>query len=291
MFWGILGPVLVTDDAGTEIPIAAGRQRVLLAALLARANQTVSVDSLVEALWDGQAPPSAVRTLRVYVVRLRHTLGPQMGARIVTRLPGYLAQAGEDELDLLRFERLCRDSWSAASDRAWPRAADLLAQALDLWRGEPLADVASEVLRARVLPRLEQVHLQAVEGLVDAEMRAGRHEHVVPELRELTARYPLREHLHAQLMQALAGSGRRAEALEVYQNARRVLVDELGIEPGRELREVQKRVLSRSGPPAAGPVQPKCSRSAMPGAQTDPGRRRGNRSGTGNQFRAARRVP
>lgn len=253
MRWGILGPLVVADDAGTEIRVPAGRLRVLLVALLTRANHVVPVDELVEFVWDGAPPASAVRTMRVHVVRLRHALGPLAATRILTQPPGYLCRVGEDELDVLRFEKLCGQARSAARERDWPIAAGLLEEALGLWRGTPLADAPSELLRQREVPGLDQLHVQAIEDHIDAGMHLGRHEQLIPGLRELTARYPLRERSYSQLIRALARTGRRAEALEVYQDARHVLADELGIEPGPELRELQERILAGDGESASAP--------------------------------------
>jgi DNA-binding SARP family transcriptional activator/tetratricopeptide (TPR) repeat protein len=242
--WCILGPLRVADNAGREIPIPAGRVRVVLTALLTRSNQVVSVDELGEVLWDGTPQPGAARTVRVYVVRLRHALGPVAAARIITQAPGYLCEAEADEVDVLRFEELCRRGRVAAREQAWVQATELLSAALGLWRGQPLADVPSDLLRSRELPRFEQLHLQAIEDHLDAEMHMGRHEHLIPRLSELTVSFPLREHLHAQLMRALARAGRRAEALSAYQHVRLLLNDELGVEPGPELRDLHQRILA-----------------------------------------------
>lgn len=253
MRWEYLGPLRVTDDAGGIVRIPAGRVSVLLATLLVRPNQAVSIDELSEYLWDGAPPPGSARTVRVYAVRLRRALGPTAAERIVTQAPGYLCRVGRDELDLLRFEGLCDQAGNAARARDWVRAGGLLAEALALWRGTPLADVPSELLRSREVARLEQLRIQAVEDHVYAELHLNRHEHLIPRLRELTYDYPLREHLHAQLIRALSRTGRRAEALEVYRHIRRVLVEQLGIEPGSELRDLHQRILAGKDEPAAGP--------------------------------------
>jgi DNA-binding SARP family transcriptional activator/tetratricopeptide (TPR) repeat protein len=265
MRWGILGPLQVADDAGTEIRLPAGRLRVLLAGLLTQANHAVPVDELVELVWDGAPPVRAARTVRVHVVRLRRALGPSAAARIVTQPPGYLCRAEEDELDVLRFEKLCRQARSAAREPAWPRAAALLTEALGLWRGAPLADVPSDLLRQRELPRLDRLRVQAIDDHVDAEMHLDRHEQLVPQLHDLIARYPLRERPPAQLMRVLARAGRRAEALEVYQDARRVLASELGIEPGPELRGLHERILAGDAEPAPpADAVPACTAVATP---------------------------
>lgn len=161
-------------------------------------------------------PTRAAKTIRVHVVRLRRALGPSAAARIATQPSGYLCRADEEELDVLRFEKLCRQARSAARERAWPGAAALLTEALALWRGAPLADVPSDLLCQRELPRLDRLRVQATEDHVDAEMHLDRYEQLVPQLYDLIARYPLRERPHAQLMRVLARAGRRAEALEVY---------------------------------------------------------------------------
>ena len=264
MYWGILGPLQVRDDTGTEIALPTGRVRVLLAALLIKANHAVSVDELGELLWDGEPPSGAARTVQVYVVRLRRALGPSAGTRIVTRTPGYLYQdpAGEDEFDLLRFESRCRAGSAAVRAEEWTQAADLLAEALRLWRGTPLADVPSESLRAQFVPGVEQLRLQALEDHIEADLHLGRTEQVVPQLRDLASAHPLRERFHAQLMTALAVGGRRAEALAAYQRARQVLVDELGIEPGPELRTLHERILAGESDPI--PAQDAAPREPTP---------------------------
>lgn len=143
---GILGPLLVVDDAGHEIRVAAARQRALLAALLVRANQTMSVDELAKVVWNGAPPVGAARTVRSYVMRLRQVVGPVVAARLVTRNPGYLCQVGQDELDALRFEALCQDTDAALRAGRWAAASDAAASALALWRGTPLLDVSSQLL-------------------------------------------------------------------------------------------------------------------------------------------------
>jgi DNA-binding SARP family transcriptional activator len=252
--FGVLGPVLVADEAGAEVPVVGGRLRVLLAALVVRANQVVPVDELAEIIWDGAPSAEGARTVRRYVVRLRRALGPVLAARIVTRAPGYACQAGADEVDLLLFEMLCRQGGEAVRAMAWPRAAELLGEALALWRGAPLADAGSRVLMDAHVPRLQQLRLQALEWRIEADLHLGRHDQVVPELAALASEHPLREHIHSQLMLALYRSGRRGEALAAYQDARRVLVTELGVEPAAALRVVHQQILAAD--PALAPPQP-----------------------------------
>ncbi len=247
MWFGVLGPV-VARNGNAVIGVPGGRQRVLLAALLMRAGQVLPTDALAEAVWDGSPPPEAVTTLRSHVSRLRRALGPVAGSRVLTRYPGYLIEASEQEVDLLRFDSLTRDGGAEARAGHWGRTWELLAEGLGLWRGEPLADVPSEVLRRDQLPRLERLRLQALEWRADAGLHLGRHEELVGELQSLAAAEPLQERFHAQLMLALMRCGRQAEALDAYQSAREILAGQLGAEPGTGLRELHQRILT--GDPA-----------------------------------------
>jgi DNA-binding SARP family transcriptional activator len=243
MQFAILGPLLV-HDGETAVDVPQGRQRALLAALLVHAGTPVPADALAEVIWDGSPPPGAEVTLRSHVLRLRRALGSRAGIRIVTRPPGYLLQTGEDEVDVLRFRRLCREGGAALREGAWPRADGLLGEALGLWRGTPLADIASESLRRDAVPGLETLRLQAEEWRTDAALRLGRHDELIPGLQALAAMHPLRERFHGQLMLALARSGRNAEALAAYRRARTALVEALGVEPGPDLQELHQRILS-----------------------------------------------
>jgi DNA-binding SARP family transcriptional activator/Flp pilus assembly protein TadD len=242
MRFGILGPLLVCD-ADVVVAVPAARQRVLLAALLVNAGQAVPVDALADVVWDGSPPAGAAATLRTHVMRLRRVLGPGPGSRLLTRYPGYLVQVGEEEVDFMRFTCLCREGGAAVRAGAWAQASGTLEEALGLWRGTPLADIPSQTLQQREVPRLEQLRLQALEWLIDARLHLGRHGELVHELQSLTAEHPLRERFHAQFMLALYRCGRQAEALQAYQAAREVLVAELGADPGEELREVHQAVL------------------------------------------------
>jgi len=256
MWFGVLGPLLVRDG-DLVIGVPAARQRVLLAALLVNAGTVVSTDALADLMWDGKPPGGAVTTLRSHVLRLRRVLGPEAGARVATRSPGYVIEVGEEEVDLLRFTCLCRQGGTCVRSADWARASQTLGDALALWRGDPLADVASELLRRDEVPRLEELRLQAVEWRLEARLQQGRHAESLPELHSLTTRHPLREPFHRQLMLALVRCGRQAEALEAYQRARGVLREELGIEPGAELRELHQRVLIADpalAVPAAAPL-------------------------------------
>jgi DNA-binding SARP family transcriptional activator/tetratricopeptide (TPR) repeat protein len=244
----LLGTLTVADDAGEPVTVPGARQRALLASLLLSANVPVSAAALAETIWDGSPPPGSATTLRSHIRRLRQALGPQAAARLRARDPGHVILVREEELDVLRFEAACRDASTARRAARWPQASAASAQALELWRGTPLLDVDSQVLRDRFVPRLEQMRVQATEDRAEAELRLGRHDRLIPELRDLAAEHPLREKFHAQLIEALARAGRQAEALQAYQRARRVLVDELGIEPGPHLQRLHQQVLQ--GDPA-----------------------------------------
>jgi DNA-binding SARP family transcriptional activator/tetratricopeptide (TPR) repeat protein len=246
---------LCVRDGGAEVTVTAARHRVLLAALVIRAGHVLSMDELAEAVWDGEPSPGARVTLRSYVKRLRQVLGPVLGQRIVARGPGYLITAGDAEVDLKRFEGLCRAGCRACDAGAWQEASDLLTRALGLWRGAPLADIGSQVLQRVEVPRLEQLRLQAAERQIEAGLHLGHHGQLVPGLQALVAEHPLRERFHAQLMLALHRCGRRAEALAVYRQARGILVGELGVEPGPELRQLHQFILTGDPELNAPPVQ------------------------------------
>ena len=243
MRFGVLGPLLVRDGDG-DIAVPAARQRVLLAALVVRAGRVVPADELSELVWDGVPPAGSAVTLRSYITRLRQALGPRAGRRVVTRNPGYLLDAAGEEVDLLQFTRLCQDGSAAVRSGSWARASSVLSEALGLWRGAALVDIPSRALRQAELPYLEELRLQALEWRIDAGLHLGRHAELVPELQSHIAGHPLRERFHAQLMLALYRCGRQADALAGYRHARQMLVDELGAEPGAELRSVHERILA-----------------------------------------------
>ncbi|MGH2994786.1 MAG: AfsR/SARP family transcriptional regulator [Gaiellaceae bacterium] len=244
MEFGILGPLEVRDG-GRVLPVHGTKQRALLAVLLLHANEVVSSDRLIDSLWSDQAPATAANTLQVHVSRLRRLLEPSGSSReiLLTRPPGYVLRVAPGELDLHRFESMveaARQSLSAGEPAA---ASASLREGLALWRGSPLSDFASERFAQAPIERLEELRLTAHEERVEADLGLGRHRELVGELRALTAEHPLRERLCGQLMLALYRCGRQAEALEVFQEARRTLVGELGIEPGHELQRLEKAIL------------------------------------------------
>jgi DNA-binding SARP family transcriptional activator len=264
----LLGPLLVRRGDAV-VPVPAAKHRVLLAALLLHAGRPVGIDELTEILW-GPAPPVTARvSLQNYVMRLRRILAGDGPPRIVTQPGGYLINVGPGELDITRFEAALALGRTAARARAWEDAAAVLADGLALWRGEPLAAVPSDLLLAREVPRLAELRLQALEARIDAELHLGRPAEVIVELRGLVAAEPLRERLHALLMTALVRDGQQAGALAAYQAARRVLVDELGAEPGPELQRLQQQVLA--GPPPGHPPRRPPGPGRPPGVSRPPG--------------------
>jgi DNA-binding SARP family transcriptional activator len=243
----LLGPVEARRD-GSVLVVPAGKQRVVLAVLLLNVGRAVPAAELTETLWGPRPPRTARVTLQNYVRRLRQALGDADRDRILTRPGGYLIRVEPGELDLDRFETLLAAARAAARAAAWDTAARNAAAALALWRGAPLADVESDALAAHEIPRLAELRLQALETRINADIRRHRCDEVIADLTTLTRRHPLRERLHALLILALVQDGRQAEALAAYQHARQVLIEELGAEPGPELRDLHMRILT--GEPA-----------------------------------------
>jgi DNA-binding SARP family transcriptional activator len=243
MEFGLLGSLVIRCE-GEPVKVPRGKQRTLLAALLLAASRVVPVDDLAGLLW-GQEPTASARvTLQNYVKRLRQALGEGGRDRVRTHPGGYSISVGDGELDVSRFWELADSARAAARNGSWDEAERQAGAALSLWRGEPLADVESEVLGTREVPRLAELRLQALEARLDAQLHLGWHAKAVPALQRLVREHPLREHPHAMLMLALYRCERQAEALAAYQAARRVLVRELGVEPGAELRGLHQRILA-----------------------------------------------
>ena len=238
----VLGPLRVQGEDGEERTVGGARQQVLLAALLVRAGQVVSTDILAEYLWDGDPPGGARAALQSYVMRLRRQLGPA-GQSLKTRPSGYLMDVAE-ELDLHRFGRLEREGRQAAANGAWQRATSAFAEALAQWRGEPLADVPSDVLRQEECDRLTEARLVVTELWAEAAQQAGQARDVVPELSRLCSAHPYREGMHGLLMTALYRSGRRVDALSTFAAIRNRLVEDIGVEPGPQLAGLHASILA-----------------------------------------------
>ncbi len=243
MRFGILGPLEVADEGGRKLELGGRRQRAVLAILLLHPNEVVSSDRLVEDLWSGGAPASAVSSLQAHVSRLRRALGAER--RIVTVGGGYLVRVAPGELDRDRFEQLVEEGGAAVLAEGWELASAKLRDALGLWRGAPLSEFQYESFAQAEIARLEEVRLGAVEQRVEAELALGREGVVIGELEGLVREHPYRERLWGQLMLALYRTGRQAEALAAYGKARSVLVEELGIEPSSELRGLHEAVLGQ----------------------------------------------
>jgi DNA-binding SARP family transcriptional activator/tetratricopeptide (TPR) repeat protein len=243
MRFGILGPVLV-EQAGTRIAIPSAQLRTLLAALLVEANDTVAAADLERALWGDRAPASARASLHNQVMRLRRQLGPEIGARIRTVAPGYLIEVRDGELDEQVFLDRCAQGRQALQAGDWADAAEQLAAALALWRGEPATDLPDCPAATARIHQLAEIRLSALEGHVDAELHRGRHQEAIAEIRPLISEHPLVEAFHGQLMLALYRSARQAEALDTFQRLRGTLVDELGAEPSPPLQELHRRILN-----------------------------------------------
>ena len=244
MEFRILGPIEVVED-GERLPLGGAKQRALLALLVLNADRVVASDRLIDALWGESAPDGATHTLQVYVSQLRKALRmPASTASdgvLVTEGRGYVLHTRE--VDLYRFEETVESGRRALADGSPEEAATMLRQALDLWRGPTLADLAFEHFAQPEIARIEERRLLATEDRIDADLALGRHAELVGELRGLTSEHPLRERLWGQLILALYRSGRQAEALAAYHEARRMLSDDLGIDPSPDLRRLEGAVL------------------------------------------------
>ena len=237
MEFRILGPLEVVDEEERPLALKGSRVRALLVVLLTSANQVVSAGRLIDELWGAQPPRDAANALQYHVSQLRKALAP--GNLIETREPGYLIRLTPGQLDLLRFEQLVADAQSTSPQET----ARLLREALALWRGPALADLVQESFAQPEIRRLEELRLVALERRIDADLALGRRTELVAELETLTRQHLYRETLRAQLMLALYGSGRQAEALAVYRETRQLLVDELGIEPGPAIQQLEQAIL------------------------------------------------
>jgi DNA-binding SARP family transcriptional activator/tetratricopeptide (TPR) repeat protein len=255
MDFRLLGPLKVWDR-GRGVELRRPKQRALLAILLLRAREAMSSDALIDALWGDSPPRTARAALQNYVAQLRRALGPGV---VTSRSGGYLLDVAPEQIDLGRFEWLVGESREAEGEE---RVAKLR-EALALWQGPPLADLAFEPFAAHEISRLEELRTSALEDLIDAELALGAGAELLDRLEALIASHPFRERLRGQQMLALYRDGRQAEALEAYQETRRTLVDELGIEPGTALRELEQAIL-RQDPALDPPGRPPRREAAAP---------------------------
>jgi len=252
----VLGPLEVTYGA-VAVPIAGSRQRALLAYLLLHANRVVATDRLIDELFGDEAPDGALNSVHAGISRLRRQLTEEGVAEvpIVTRPPGYFLELAPEQLDLNDFERLLEQGRRQLDAGAPDLSGDTIREALALWRGSPLADIANYPFAQAEASRPEGLRVTAVTERIEADLASGRHPELVGELESLVAAHPLDERLRGLLMLALYRSGRQADALELFRRTRELFVEELGIEPGPELRELQQAMLRQDTDLRLTPVQ------------------------------------
>ncbi len=273
MEFRILGPLEVVDDEGAGLAVGGSRERAILALLLLSANRVVSSERLADALWGDRAPEGATHALRVHVYRLRQALRKAgAGDVLVTKAPGYLLRVDAGTIDATRFEALVARARERAGGGDHQQAATLLGEALALWRGPALADVADAPFALAESTRLEEARLAALEERIEADLACGRHGELVGELDALVRAHPLRERLWAKRMLALYRAGRQADALRAYQELRRTLADDLGLEPSGDVVRLERCILNQDpdldwAPPGR-PAQPRRSnqKTAEPAA-------------------------
>jgi DNA-binding SARP family transcriptional activator/streptogramin lyase len=248
MEFRVLGSLEAVAE-GRSLALGAAKQRALLAVLVLNDNRIVSTDRLIDALWGEEAADGAAHTVQVYVSALRKALrvpgSPAPETILVTQGPGYVLRVEPETIDLHRFERIVGEGRRALAAGEPARAADLLEEALGLWRGPPLVEFAHEAFAQPDIARIEDLRLSAVEDRIEADLDLGRQAEVLGELRSLVADHPLRERLRGHLMLALYRSGRQSEALDVYRDGRQQLVDELGIDPSPDLQRLERAILEQ----------------------------------------------
>jgi DNA-binding SARP family transcriptional activator len=253
MNFGLLGPLSISTDEGKTVEIRGRKIRILAAVLLCHANQPVAAEALIDAIWGLTPPRQAAASLRVYVHHLRQAIGE---ARIDRRSEGYELLVRRDETDVDRFKKLVAEGREALAAQDAAKASDTFRDALALWRGPALAGFEGVDSLSAEAYKLEELRLDALEQRFEADLALGRHSEIIAELRALATQHPLRETIRVQLMRALVRGGRSAEAIAVFEETRRMLVDEFGLDPGPQLRELHLAILRddptlQSGAPAA----------------------------------------
>jgi DNA-binding SARP family transcriptional activator len=264
MRFGVLGPLEVRSASG-QVTIRGVKERRLLGLLLSRANSVVPVEDIIEGLWESNPPPSAAKSVQVYVVRVRKMLAPDGADGVVSRQgAGYVLHAPRDDVDALQFADLVAQAGEAAAEGTHDVASLVLRSALALWRGAPYADFQDTWFGTTQAAHLGEMRLTALEARIEADLALGRHAEVTAELESLVRENPLRERFWAQLMLALYRSGRQSDALLAFRRARDCLVEEIGVEPGPELQNLEQAIL-RHDPELGG------DRAVQPNASTQPG--------------------
>src|SRR4051794_13833854 len=265
---GLLGALEVFDDDGNEITIAGAKLRALLAILALRVGHVVAAEHLIDALW-GEDPPTAVRNgLQGLASKLRRALGA--ADLVVMRGDGYILDLPPNAVDVEQFEQRAAEGRAFAATGELQRAVEVLAEADSLWRGEPLAEFAYDDFSASTITRLSESRLALLEERLDLELQLGRHQRAVVQLEQLVADHPLREGLRGLLMLALYRAGRQADALRLFQEARLLLREELGLEPGPELRRLESAILVHD-PSLDSPVAPASGDAVAVGVASHPG--------------------
>ncbi|MEV0902712.1 AfsR/SARP family transcriptional regulator [Actinoplanes sp. NPDC049802] len=246
MKFSVLGSIEVVSG-GAHLELGGIRQRAILGYLLLNANKVVATSQILHATWDGCPPPTARKMIQNAVSGIRRMLtactGPAGTPVLRTHPPGYQLRLDPEAVDLFRFRRLVREGRLASAEGSPAAGAELLTEALSLWRGRALADLIETGIGWSELTAIEDERLSAIEDRLEAELACGRHREITPELEVLTATEPMRERLCHQFMLALYRSGRQVDALRIYRRTREALVDGLGVEPGRGLQELQQRIL------------------------------------------------
>ncbi|HET9139659.1 BTAD domain-containing putative transcriptional regulator [Actinophytocola sp.] len=279
----MLGPLRLAADDGSAIEVGGARLRMLLVRLALEAGRVVSTESLIDGLWGDNPPGDANNALQSLVSRLRRSLGADNGGLVESHPAGYRLAVSRDDVDVYRFEGLAEQGREQLRAGRSEQAAGSLRAALELWRGTPLADVAEAPFAQAAGARLAELQASALEDRVEADLQLGRHQEVLPELRNRLAEQPLRERLAGLLIRALYQAGRQADALEVYEGTRRALADELGVEPSAELRRVHLAVLR-------GEEQQDRGRSRLPARLTSFVGRHAELTGVRERLGAARLV-
>jgi DNA-binding SARP family transcriptional activator len=251
MRFNVLGPLQLITDHGHQIQLQAPKVCQVIGFLLLNANETVSIDLLIDELWGERPPSTAITTLQTYIYNARKTFHRELGpdrarSLLITRAPGYVMAIDPEELDITAFRRRVAAARSLAGQRRYNEVVSTLDSALELWRGPVLGNVPAGALITAHASGLAEQRLRAIELRIQTLMDTGAHRELVADLRSLTVAHPFHEWFHEQLIRALFRSGRRAEALQSVRELRVLLAEELGLEPSDEVQRLQHEVLASS---------------------------------------------